>query len=275
MDSEIETGESSALPSGWTNFFSELSSFLSSCERRYGAANERFTEYAMERLAQSFQSVSLLKEITQRSDGLIAVHGHLAELLEIIESHWHQWRNYSDILERQLNMCHYVPFLETSKHGRPKFHISKDQLLHLRSLSFSWTAIADLLMVSRMTIYRRRVEYGLLHEPHSSITNSELTEIIRQILSQHPQVGQTFVCGRLRSLGYKVARERVRHAVRSIDPLSAALRWQGITAQRRPYSVPGPNSLWHIGMLPLLFVLLWLYCTAFSHEILYSAHQQI
>ncbi len=29
------------------------------------------------------------------------------------------------------------------------------------------------------------------------------------------------------------------------DPINTALRWQQMV-RRRPYSVPGPNSLWHI-----------------------------
>ena len=48
--------------------------------------------------------------------------------------------------------------------------------------------------------------------------------------------------GRLRSLGYKVTRDRVRQAIRVTDPLSIAL-------QSLPQGVPGPNSLWHIGEL--------------------------
>ena len=55
--------------------------------------------------------------------------------------------------------------------------------------------------------------------------------------------------GRLRNMGYRVSRERVRNAVREIDPLSSALRWTGGLSRRQPYSVAGPNSLWQIGKL--------------------------
>ena len=50
-------------------------------------------------------------------------------------------------------------------------------------------------------------------------------------------------------MGYKVTRERLRQTIRSIDPLHTALRWRGGLTARRPYCVPGPNSLWHIGKL--------------------------
>ena len=53
--------------------------------------------------------------------------------------------------------------------------------------------------------------------------------------------------GRLRSMVFFVTRERVRHAIHDIDPIHTALRWRCELVRRHPYSVPGPNSLWHIG----------------------------
>ena len=96
----------------------------------------------------------------------------------------------------------------------------------------------------------------MLDEPRFSINDEELNKKVQQILVQHPHVGQSFISGRLRSLGYRVTRERVRHAVRTCDPLSAALKWHEIVTRRRPYSVPGPNSLWHIGMYTCILSIL-------------------
>ena len=41
--------------------------------------------------------------------------------------------------------------------------------------------------------------------------------------------------------GVKVTRDR--------DPIGVALRWPAGATRRQPYSVAGPNSLWHIGKL--------------------------
>ncbi|XP_069116584.1 uncharacterized protein [Argopecten irradians] len=51
--------------------------------------------------------------------------------------------------------------------------------------------------------------------------------------------------GHLRARGIFVAQSRVRDALRETDSASSILRW-GLMVQRRKYSVPGPNSLWHI-----------------------------
>lgn len=140
-----------------------------------------------------------------------------------------------------------VTLNNTGGRGRPKFSISKEQLEYLASLSFTWPQIAQLLGVSRMTIFRRRVEYGLLADTSSSISDAELESTIRTLRHDHPEIGEVMAWGNLRAAGIRVSRERVRNALRRSDPLNSALRWRGNLTKRRPYSVPGPNSLWHIG----------------------------
>lgn len=93
------------------------------------------------------------------------------------------------------------------------------------------------------------MEFGLLEEPSDTVvTDAELETVIREIRQDAPFSGVQMMCGSLRMRGIKVTRERVRSALRSIDPISGARRWPANIIRRRPYSVPGPNSLWHIGM---------------------------
>lgn len=76
------------------------------------------------------------------------------------------------------------------------------------------------------------------------ILHVELHDILQE---EFPAMGQAMVWGHLRSMGYQITRERVRNAMRQSDSIHNALRWQGDLVQRCSYSVPGPNSLWHIG----------------------------
>ena len=59
--------------------------------------------------------------------------------------------------------------------------------------------------------------------------------------------GRSYGVGRIRARGFHVSRQRLRRAIRTTDPLHTALRWRGDLTPRHPYSVAGPNSLWHIG----------------------------
>ena len=51
--------------------------------------------------------------------------------------------------------------VDTREVGRPKFDIKKETLIELRSLGFSWEDISRMLLVSRWTIHRRVLEFGL------------------------------------------------------------------------------------------------------------------
>lgn len=126
----------------------------------------------------------------------------------------------------------------------------------------------SLIGISRITLYRktyysyiyllfnhrRRVELGLIVEPSTHISDADLIGIILDIQTTSPHCGQILVMGRLRSMGFRVTRERVRNALQHSNPFRSALRWPGVLTHRRPYSVPGPNSLWHIGMFNCLSV---------------------
>ena len=98
-------------------------------------------------------------------------------------------------------------------------------------------------------IHRRRIDFGMLEDPSSELTDEELEFYIEQIKSSTPHIGISLTIGRIRSMGYHVTRERVWQVLRQIDPLSNAIRWPGGLTNRRPYCVAGPNSLWHIGKL--------------------------
>ena len=89
--------------------------------------------------------------------------------------------------------------------------------------------------------------YGLLHDPTTVISDDDLKDCVRDIQQYQPFGGVSMVWGNLRSWGIKVTRERVRSTLCSVDPLGSMLRSLPGSIRRQPYSVPGPNSLWHIG----------------------------
>ncbi len=114
-------------------------------------------------------------------------------------------------------------------------------------MSFKWVQIANLLGVSYVTTYRRRIEFGMTGESWGrSLDDNALIRNIDEMRRDQPSLGQTMIWARLRSQGFYVTRARVRESIRITDPLNNALRWKGMTP-RRPYSVPSPNSLWHLG----------------------------
>ena len=63
------------------------------------------------------------------------------------------WSILTLLINSGLVVTMLPPLKVASRRGRQRFQITREQLEYLRSSSFSWTAIADMLMVSRMTVY--------------------------------------------------------------------------------------------------------------------------
>ena len=132
--------------------------------------------------------------------------------------------------------------------GRPSFIIPKEIIELLRSSGFySWTEISRMFLVSGWTLYRRAREYNLQDlGRYSTITDEELDSLIRGYISRHRNTtGESYIIGYIRPLKLKVQRARVRESLTRVDLRNTELRWACVVTCR-VYSVPGPNSLWHI-----------------------------
>ncbi|XP_071830128.1 uncharacterized protein [Apostichopus japonicus] len=69
--------------------------------------------------------------------------------------------------------------------------------------------------------------------------------MVSEILLQSPTHGEKMVSGALESKGICIPRERIRQAIRRVDPEGVEMR-KKTALKRREYSVAGPNALWHI-----------------------------
>ena len=152
--------------------------FFDSLGRQYSTANKALMEFVLEHLK---LCIILLNAIKLNLHELRSSTSSASENSADVETIQH----YNVDSEEILDICHVLSVkweqkideinattsnqtLQTqllgSSRGCPHFDIQREQLLYLSSMSFSWTDIARMLGVSHMTIYRRRVEYGLLQD---------------------------------------------------------------------------------------------------------------
>ena len=123
---------------GWERFFDELSRFLRDLNRQTGVANESYCEYAVERLEVCIRSVSALldqlrlRPPTHVADDVsdVAVHYsvQLAELLQCLRGLYTEWQRYCDD-GHHLSTAYSVPTSQPSIQGRPRFIISREQIM--------------------------------------------------------------------------------------------------------------------------------------------------
>ncbi len=95
------------------------------------------------------------------------------------------------------------------------------------------------------TVQRRMRELGIKSYRYSDISDDQLDEIVSSMIQFQPAHGIRTVQSRLRASGFILQRERVREYLYRVDPSGIEARLRR-TLHRRQYSVPGPNSLWHI-----------------------------
>ena len=136
-------------------------------------------------------------------------------------------------------------FRSTGEIGRPRLDVSKERILSLRRLNYSWTKIARMLNISRHTLYRRLPEYGISTETYTNISDSELDELLKDIKSEHHNIGEVILQGKLLHIGIKVPRVKLRASIHRIDHANTVSR-RSTTINRRVYTAPHPNAVWHI-----------------------------
>ncbi|KAI4892785.1 hypothetical protein NFI96_017023, partial [Prochilodus magdalenae] len=138
-----------------------------------------------------------------------------------------------------LNSDHATP-------GRPSHILPVETLESYLIAGLSVRDTAVLFGVGGRTVYRHMAEHGIrVSDLFTSIDNGELDATVRRILSCHPNTGYEMMVGHLKAPGIRIQRHRVQEAMRREAPEGMrTLRLQ--TLRGRRYTVPSPNSLWHI-----------------------------
>ena len=71
----------SGVFSGWERFFTELSVFLDTAERQISTANQAYSEYVLERLELSLETLNSvihhLQTVTPTNDGQASIAAHI------------------------------------------------------------------------------------------------------------------------------------------------------------------------------------------------------
>ena len=150
--------------------------------------------------------------------------------------------------ETDKNPHGFITKLEPNGRGAPKLCITKQQLQFYLDNGFKTTQISEMINVSKSTVKRRLQEYNLnISDTYSCIDDDELDKTVESFLKDFPNTGYKRMKGFLTSINLKIQEERVRCAMRRVDPEGVILRTlQSRPVLRRTYKVAGPLSLWHM-----------------------------
>lgn len=163
------------MADSWSSFFSYVSQFLKECERDEGTKDVKRAESVCERMEM------LIGHLTRISDtirlelpesGAILLVRKIDDLVKTLsETTLPMWRELQ--LQQQipsLPQRNFVHEVHLGKQGRPKLTIDCEQIGFLRQLKFGWTSIANIVGVSRTTLYERRVELDIANNSFSNVS---------------------------------------------------------------------------------------------------------
>ena len=155
--------------------------------------------------------------------------------------------------QRSCNIGMHVTFERSEGPGRPRCHITEEQLANLLQLNFSCANIAIMFGVSLRTIRRRMSEYNLsVTACYTSIDETDLDQAVRELKEEFPNSGYRIMDGLLRQRGIRVRQFQLRESMHRINPNGITVRFTDFIP-RRKYHVPGPQTLWHVdGNLKLI-----------------------
>lgn len=145
------------VSTGWSLYFDLMMRLLEESQRQYGIANQTLTQHFIERIEHAIQTCRDLRNLIEQA-GIRSCSDSLSELLECLRSILTEWKAYQDNQD-SLSVDTYVhaysvALQRSGNRGRPRFDITKEQLEHLFSLSFTTCEVAALLGISRTTLYR-------------------------------------------------------------------------------------------------------------------------
>ena len=212
-----------SLSSQLEKCFEDLDALLVVCERERNTKSKNVIEVIMNNLE------ICIEFLLQIIPTLYDTRNNVAEIAINLQVIYREWcRKLRELhLGYHPNCTHLAVYsicqpevTISNRPGRPKYIISEDTLLNLKSLGYTWQEISSLLLVSRTTLWRRVEELGLKDRiGFSTVSDAQLDQIVESFISVHGcHVGFSMVYGHISSLGMKIQRDRVRASLRRVDP---------------------------------------------------------
>ena len=101
---------------------------------------------------------------------------------------------------------------ERQRVGRPSSRLDMDTIRYLKTLGMTVKDIAQLLGVSRQTVYNKINSSGnaAVFATYSVISDSDLDTLVTRLKSQHPNNGEIMIAGYLASEGVRVPRKKTK-----------------------------------------------------------------
>ena len=140
-----------------------------------------------------------------------------------------------------------VKVVHTAGRGRPRKVLSEQILREMfrpgRNIKVSQAARA--LKVHRHTVKNYLRSYRIQTKEYSQLSDEELDILVEEFKRKRPSTGLSYLRGHLTQRGWRIQRDCLLAAISRVDGIQKALR-KNTVIQRRKYTSPRPNAVWHM-----------------------------
>ena len=182
-DSEAFDTEDDEVIAEWKQLFEELTQLLSDSERNKEVANLERAEYICEHIKNAVLTIGRLytlvldyicdNPVCEIVSELLDKLSTLEEQLSSVELPY--WQHKVGILSASLEVDVVTPPTIHHDHqrGRPPFDVDTEQIVCLREIGFTWKEVSTMLGISRMTLYRKRKQAGIVDERYCNVDSTK------------------------------------------------------------------------------------------------------
>lgn len=212
---------------------------------------QQIDELLMEFEAQHLSCDDVTRDsVLTQVESIVSVVEDSLRNMQVSDIHFVSFQMLHTRLRSILFTPHIIPFLSTASQsdtyrGRPKLLVNLDHVELLQNAGYTWIDIAKVFKISRSTLWRRITESGMCIDNYTDISDADLDSVVANTQIHFPNMGLRLLQGHLKTMDIKIQRKRLRESFQRINKFNSTMRWHQPIA-RRTYSVPGPNSLWHI-----------------------------
>ena len=99
-------------------------------------------------------------------------------------------------------------------------------------MHYSWQQVADVLLVSRTTLWRRLTELRIPLSSYSDISDHEFDCVMQLLVRDFPRNGVVMMWGQLRSMNIFVTRQKVYDSLMRVSPQCVQHRHSSTISRR-------------------------------------------